>query len=316
MKYIGIDLGGTNIAVGIVDENGAVLQKKSVPTPVKEGADAVVAAMADAVKALLLASGTALAEIGSIGIGSPGAVDPKAGVVLSACNLGFSNEPLVSKLRARIDKPVFLENDANCAAWAEACAGAAKGLRHSLTVTLGTGVGGGIVIDGKLYGGFNSFGGEFGHMVIAYDGEPCPCGRRGCFEVYASATGLIRQTRRAAEQNKASLLWSVAEKEGKFSGRTAFAAARLGDKSAITVVDTYIKYLATGLSDLVKIFQPEMIVLGGGVSHEGDALLLPLSRAVDEMSYGKNVPAEKKTRLARAMLGNDAGIVGAALLKG
>ncbi len=314
MYYIGIDLGGTNIAVGIVDSTGRMIAKKSTPTGAGRSEDAVIADMAGTALSLLEEAGLSLAEIRSVGVGSPGSVDPETGTVLSACNLNFTNTRLAEKLKQHIDKPVFVENDANCAAWAEAKAGAAAGVRDSVMITLGTGVGGGLVLGGQLYHGRNNFAGEFGHTVIAADGELCKCGKRGCFEAYSSATALVRDTRAAAEANRDSLLWQCAEEEGKFSGRTAFEAARRGDDVAREVVARYIRYLAIGVANAIEIFQPDVVVIGGGVSHEGAALFTPLIEQVKKDVYGDHVPEDQQTKILAARLGNDAGIIGAALL--
>ncbi len=314
MKYVGIDLGGTNIAVGITDSDGNLLAKASTPTEVKLGVDSMIARMAGAVRELIAKTNTVWEDIAAIGIGSPGAVDSQSGTVYSACNLGFDRLPLAARMQALLEKPVFVENDANCAAWAEARVGAARGCRDCVMLTLGTGIGGGIVIDGRLYGGFNNFGGEFGHTVILAGGESCGCGKRGCLEAYASATALVRDTRRAAERDKGSLLWECAKQAGEFNGRIAFEAAARGDKAAMGVVARYIEHLALGLMNVIKIFQPEVIVIGGGISHAGEQLLTPLTERVTQLSYRDYVPTEKRTRIVAAQLGNDAGIVGAALL--
>ncbi len=314
MYYIGIDLGGTNIAVGIVNGQGKIVAKTSTPTNAHRSEAEVISHIAQTVKSLVEDQNISMDEIQSVGIGTPGSVDPVEGVVHSACNLPFENTPLAQRLSNLLQTPVFVENDANCAALAEAKVGAGKGHRDVAMITLGTGVGGGIVIDGKLYGGFNHFGGEFGHMIIEHGGEPCPCGQKGCFEAYASATALARDARRAADANPASLLWKCSEREGKFSGRTAFDAAKLGDRDGQAVVDRYIQYLAIGIANAIHILQPKVVVIGGGVSHEGEGLFGPLSKKVDEIAYSYSVPQEKKAILSAAALGNDAGIIGAALL--
>ena len=181
-------------------------------------------------------------------------------------------------------------------------------------LTLGTGVGSALILGGRLYSGFCNFGGELGHAIIQAGGEPCTCGSLGCFEAYASATALIRDTKRAAEENRNSLLWKCQEQEGKFSGRTAFEAAKMGDDVAQRVVDRYVFYLAVGIVNVIRILQPEVIVVGGGVSHEGDSLFQPLIRLVDEMTQNDGVPKEKQTKIKPAERGNDAGIIGAAFL--
>ena len=299
--------------MGLVNEQGEIRARKTVPTVASRQEDEIIAAMAGAAQDMLAQAGVSPSQIASVGIGSPGAVDSAAGVVVSACNLRFRNTPLAEKMRRYFSCPVYVENDANCAAWAEATAGAAKGTRDSVMITLGTGVGGGIVIGGRLYGGFNNYGGEFGHTVICADGELCACGRRGCLEAYASATALIRDAKRAAEQHRESLLWTYAAKEGAFSGKTVFAAAEQGDATAREVLDRYVYYLSLGLINLIRIFQPEVLVVGGGIAQAGDALLSPLTERVGSI-YGSYVTPEKRTKIKAASLGNDAGIVGAALL--
>ena len=314
MYRIGIDLGGTNIAVGLVDAEGRIIAKRSDPTNAKRSERDVLDSIAQTVISLVEESGCAMDDIDSVGIGTPGSVDPVNGIVHASCNLPFDNTPLALRLRERLNRPIFVENDANCAALAEAKVGSAKGMKHVAMITLGTGVGGAIVIDGMLYGGFNNFGGEFGHMIVEVGGELCPCGQKGCLEAYASATALARDAQRAAENNPDSLLRVCAEKEGKYSGRTAFDAARLGDREGQRVVDRYIYYLAIGIVNAVHILQPNAIVLGGGVAHEGNNLLIPLKKLVNDIAYGDQVPEEKRTVLLCANLGNDAGIIGAALL--
>lgn len=309
MYYLGIDLGGTNIAVGIVDGSGRLIGKTSVPTLAPRAAEAIVADMARAARALMEEHRIAPESIVSIGVGSPGAVDPKSGNVLSAGNLGFQDVALAELLGRYFDQPIHVGNDANCALWGEVCVGAARGARSALMVTIGTGIGGSIVIDGRLFDGFNCFGGEFGMMMIGEEnGVPI------CFEDYSSASALIRQTEQAARKNEQSLLWQCAEREGGFSGRTAFDAAALGDETARAVLSYYIEKLAVGVSNLVCIFQPECILIGGGVSHAGEALFAPLRARVEQIAYDYPIKREKMTKILAASLGNDAGIVGAALL--
>lgn len=314
MYYIGIDLGGTNIAAGIVDENGKLIAKKSIPTCSERGEDAIIADMAALTKEIIEENGYSLDDVISVGIGSPGAVDTKAGVVVSASNLKFKNTPILEKFKQHINKEVHVENDANCAAWGEAMAGASKGTENSIMITLGTGVGGGIILNGEIYSGFNSFAGELGHMVIAADGKMCPCGKRGCWEAYSSATALIKLTEQYANEDKDSLMWEKYAEKGRFSGKTAFEAARMGDKTAKKVTDEYLRYLSVGLTNLMEIFQPEVIVIGGGISNEGKDLFEPLKTMAVSISYSEEAK-EKYTRIERAVLGNDAGIVGAAMLR-
>ena len=209
-------------------------------------------------------------------------------------------------------KPVYIENDANAAALGEALAGAGQGAKSCVCITLGTGVGSGVVLDGKVYGGFNFAATEIGHTVIVVDGEPCTCGRNGCWEAYASATALVNQTKAAMKEHPDSLMHAVTAEQGRVSGRTAFDAMRKGDAVAKQVVDTYIGYVACGLTNVVNIFQPEVLCIGGGICNEGDTLLVPLKQKLKQDRYSKYSACQ--TRLCVATLGNDAGIIGAAFL--
>ena len=313
MYNIGIDLGGTNIVAGVVDENYNIISKASTktncPRPEKEIADDMAKMALQAVKNANLE----ISDIEWIGIGTPGIANSATGIIERANNLGFVNTPMVKYIKETIDKPVFIENDANAAAYGEFVAGAAKEARNAICVTLGTGVGAGIIIDGKIYSGSNYAGAEIGHTVIEVDGAECSCGRKGCFEAYSSATGLIRMSKEAMEKNPDSIMNKMAqEKGGKVTARTSFDAMRAGDKSAKEVVDKYIKYLAAGITNTINIFQPDILCIGGGVCNEGDPLLLPVKALVENEDFAKN--SEKRTEIVIAKLGNDAGIIGAAFL--
>lgn len=314
MYSIGIDLGGTNIAVGVVDESGNILSKVSIPTENSRNYKEIIADMAKASKDAMSKAGLDISELKGIGIGSPGTVDSEKGIIVYANNLKFENVPMREELRTHIDLPVYISNDANCAALGETSdAGAAKGYKNVVLITLGTGVGGGIIIDGKIYEGNYSAGAELGHSLIALDGELCTCGRKGCWEAYASATALVKQTVLAMEKDKNSLMWEFAAGDvKKAGGRTAFDASRKGDKKALEVVGNYIKYVSEGLIDMINIFRPEIVLLGGGVSNEGEYLFTPVREYVGKYTYGGSrtpVPPVMK-----AGLGNDAGIIGAAML--
>ena len=315
MYYVGIDLGGTNIAAGIVDEEGKIILKKSVPTCAEKGGEYIIEAMSKIVLDLLKEQKITFDDVKSVGIGSPGTIDKKTGTVLYANNLDFNNMPVRDKMIEYFGRNVdiYIDNDANCAAWAEFVAGAAKGTENAVMITLGTGVGGGIIINGRLYSGFNYCGAELGHVVIEENGIPCSCGRVGCWEAYSSATALIRMTKEKAEQNKDSLMWEYYNEKGQWSGRTAFLAADDGDKAACEVVETYINYLACGVANMINIFMPEVLVIGGGVANEGENLLAPLREKVMSQIYG-NMTGVPQTRIVAATTGNDAGIIGAALL--
>lgn len=310
---IGIDLGGTNIAVGIVTLDGAILAKKSVKTGSKRPFDEIVRDMADCTLSLLEENNISLDDVLHIGIGAPGSIDTANGTIVYANNFTDSeNIPIKKLLQSHIDKPVYVGNDANVAALGEVISGAAKGLKNVVMVTLGTGVGGGIVINGEIYEGQYSAGAELGHIVIIQNGEQCTCGRRGCWEAYASATALIRQTAQAMKEHPESLMNSMTTLDN-VSGRTAFDAARKGDAAGQEVVDRYIKYIAEGIVDVINIFRPEILIIGGGICNEGDYLLKPMREYINKYVYAGNRFPEPK--IAVAALGNDAGIIGAAFLQ-
>ena len=317
MYRIGIDLGGTNIAAGIVNEEFKIIAKDSVPTNADRPGEAIVTDIANLCKKLCSDNGIALEEIASLGIASPGIVDDESGEAIYANNLPFDHFPILPLLREQLPIPEFhIENDANAAAWGEAIAGAAKGSKSSVMITLGTGVGGGIIDGGKVFKGFNSAAGELGHIVIAVDGRPCSCGRCGCWEAYSSATGLINMTKdklaECEKAGKATVMTEIAAAAGKVNGRTAFDGMRRGDEAACEVVDEYIKYLASGLASMINIFQPEVVSIGGGISNEGQFLLDLLVPKVYSQIYGKGVVPTPDIRIAT--LRNDAGIIGAAVL--
>lgn len=312
MYYIGIDLGGTNIAVGIMDENYRIIRKGSTPTPAKDP-QGIVRAMKDLCCRLVEEAGLSFEEIAYAGIATPGIVDREGGEVVYANNISFYHFPLAKLLMAELPlKAVYLENDANAAALGEAKAGAARGTKSSVMITLGTGVGGGIIINGKVYMGANCAAGELGHIVIEKGGYPCTCGRRGCWEVYSSATALVRMTKEKLSACPDSKMHARVKKDGTVNGRTAFALCREGDGAAKEVVDTYISYLACGIVNLINIFRPEILVIGGGISGEKENLLAPLRPLIQAEVYGGSVTKAAELRIAE--LGNDAGIIGAACL--
>ena len=314
MYTIGIDLGGTNIVASVVDDDYNIIGTSKTPTNSPRSADEIFDDIADVCEEAVKAAGLTMEDIDSVGMGTPGTVN-QDGVIEFANNLAFNNVPARTMLAKRINKPeekVFIENDANCAALGEAYAGCGNGAKDFVAVTLGTGVGAGVIIGGKIVNGVNYAGGECGHMVIVVDGEQCSCGRKGCWEAYASATALIRQTKKAMEEYPDSLMHKLAKEEGKVSGRTAFDAMRLGDIAGIKVVDDYIKYVACGLINIVNALQPEIICIGGGICNEGETLMKPLRRFVQSERY--SIHSKIQTKIVKAELGNDAGVIGAALL--
>lgn len=311
MKYhIGIDLGGTNIAAGVVGSDFEIVAKTSVPTARPRPCRDICADMAAAALEAVKLAGLSIDDIESVGVGAPGVVNSAEGIIEYSCNLDFYNEPVAEYVSERLGKPVYLENDANAAAYGEFVAGSAKGTHNAVCITLGTGVGGGIIINDSIYSGFNFAGAEIGHTVIEVGGAECSCGRRGCFEAYSSATGLIRMTKEAMDAHPESKMHEMMGDH--ISGRLAFNAMREGDAAAKEVVDKYIKYLAAGIANTINVFQPEVLCIGGGVCNEGDALMVPLREAVANEVYSKR--SAKNTKLVRAALGNEAGIIGAAFL--
>ncbi len=315
MKYtIGVDLGGTNIAVGIVNENYEIVKKGSVPTLAQRGPEPIVHDMAELCKKLLAECEITMDDVTGAGIACPGTVNPATGIVEYANNIKFSDFPLVALFSKEMDMPaenVKIGNDANLAALGEAVAGAAKGASSSVMITLGTGVGGGVILDGKMLMGCAFGGAELGHAVIEMNGRQCSCGRKGCFEAYCSATALVKLTKEKFEATSGTLMHEMCENDvNRVGGKTAFAAMKKGDKAGAEVVEEFISYLACGVANLINIFQPEVFTIGGGVSGEGDNLLIPLREKVCKEVYSKDNTL--KTDLRIATLGNDAGIIGAA----
>ncbi len=313
MYKLGIDLGGTNIACGVVDSNFKIIGEGKVKTNMPRPAEDIVDDMAKAALMAVENAGLTINDIDSVGVGTPGTVEYSTGVVVYANNLDFYDLPLADMLEKRLNKKVYVENDANAAAYGEYIAGAGKGVEKFVAITLGTGVGGGIITDGKIYSGSNCAGAELGHTVIQMNGEACTCGRNGCFEAYASATALVRQTKQAMTRFPKSKMWEVCGNDlTAVNGITAFDAMRQGDAAAKSVVDTYIGYLSVGISNMINIFQPDVICIGGGISHEGETILKPIRAVVDGEDYARNMA--KRTKIVVAELGNDAGIIGAAYL--
>ena len=313
MYRIGIDLGGTNIKAGVVNDQYEIVASAWCKTRLPRPSQEILMDMARMAREAAEKAGLTMDDIASVGIGIPGTCNADTGVVEYACNVQFENVPVRDIMHGLLGKDIYIENDANAAALGEALAGAAKGAQSAVCITLGTGVGGGIIIDGRIYGGFNFAGAELGHIVINVDGELCTCGRHGCWEAYASATALIRQTRQAMVANPDSAMWRIAGTLDKVDGRTAFDAMRAGDVVGKKVVDRYIQYIACGLINVINIFQPEVLCIGGGICKEGDTLLKPLEAHIAKERYSKF--STHQTRLCVATLGNDAGIIGAANLR-
>lgn len=313
MYHLGIDLGGTNIAVGVVDENFKIVGRGKMKTNAPRPAEEICDDMATAVKMAVEDAGLTMDDIDTIGIGAPGSINPHTGMIAVSNNLQFEKVPMGPMLKERLGRDVFIENDASAAAYGEFLAGAGRGTQDMVAITLGTGVGGGVIIGGKLFSGSNLAGGELGHTVIVQGGEQCTCGRKGCWEAYASATGLIKLTKASMEANPNSKMWELCDGDiNNASGRTAYDGMRADDEAAKEVVKKYEEYVACGITNMVNIFQPEVLCIGGGISKEGDTLLAPIVKVVDAERFTKNV--EKQTVVKIAELGNDAGIIGAAYI--
>lgn len=308
--FVGIDFGGMSAKAGLFDAKAKMIAKDTVKTSKDDNYVTTVAKMAQLVKKLCSDNEVPLKKVKRIGLASPGVIDSKNGVVVRWGNYNWSDRPLAKDMTEALGVEVRVVNDANAAAYGEAKFGAAKAYESSIFITLGTGVGSGIILDGKLYEGSCGAGAEAGHMVIQTGGVPCGCGRRGCFEQYASASALIRDTKRAMFEDKESMMWELVGKDPeKVDGKTAFTAAKAGDATAQTVVKNYIMYLGEGILNLVNIFRPEAVIIGGGVCNEGEYLLAPLRKFIAERLYVgcDRVPLT----INRAALGNDAGIYGA-----
>lgn len=309
MIYVGIDLGGMSAKSGVF-KDGELLLKERVKTSPSDGFKGVAEKLSILAENVVSHAGLNFKDVAAIGIGSPGVIDSKNGVVVKWGNYGWFNAPLALTIEERVKKPVYLTNDANAAALGEARFGAGSQYEDCILITLGTGVGSGIVLGGKLFEGFRSAGSEAGHMVIEVGGRECGCGRKGCFEQYASATALIARTREGMMNNPKSLLWEITNGSlDKVDGSTAFRGAHFGDVTAQKIIDQYIYYLGEGVANLVNIFRPQAVMIGGGVSNQGDGLLVPLRKYVEKAVYisGDYAPLE----IVRATLGNDAGLYGA-----
>jgi len=314
MKYfLGIDLGGTNMAIGIVDGKTQIVASHSVPTRSYRSFEEVVKDMALTVKDTLQRAGLKETDIDYVGIGVPSTIDPKTKKLLYANNLGWKNRDLITEFKKHWDIDVFVGNDADCAALGEAMSGEAKQYDSVLVITIGTGVGGGMILNKRIFIGGDGTGFEPGHLIIKEGGTLCTCGAKGCLEAYASTTALIRQTIDQMLSCPNSLMWEVTSGDlNHVSGYTAFQAAKRGDEAALQVIDTFLEYLSAGLSSLIAVFRPQIIIIGGGISKQGEYLLAPLREKTDIKSAGTGIM--KPVPIFQARFGNDAGIIGAALL--
>jgi glucokinase len=307
MCGFGVDVGGMSVKIGIVDDSGKIVSKKKFVTP--KDFDEFIDKIACTINEILNEENLSIKDVSGVGVGCPGLIDDK-GVILSSCNLGFSNAPLRDRLLERFETNVKVSNDANVAALGEVIFGSAKGYKDAIMITLGTGVGGGIIADGKLFEGGHSLGAELGHATLVSNGEPCACGRKGCVEQYVSASALIRDTKRAMLEDKNSSMWSAVSNDiNLVDGKTAFEESKKGDKTAIKVVDNFVNYLADAIMSFNNIFRPEIFIIGGGISYQGDYLTDKVFEICKEFFYGyKGV---NPTKIVTAKLYNDAGIIGA-----
>ena len=312
MKYsIGVDLGGTNISVGLVSiSEKKIVAKVGAKTNAPRACRSISEDIVRLCHEVCDNAKIPFDAVEWIGVATPGIV--KDGVVISAVNLGWTNEPLAKIISKFTGKKIYVANDANTAAYAESIWGVGEDEMSLVAVTLGTGVGGGIVIDGKIWEGINGFAAEIGHMTIDSEGRACGCGKRGCFEAYCSATAIISEAKRRMKLDSESLMWQMCDNSlDKMNAAIPFRAAEEGDLSAKTVVDDFVKYLAIGISNIINVFQPDVVCIGGGISGEGDKLIVPLRRHLKSISFGVK---GSSTRVEIAKYKNDAGIIGGALL--
>lgn len=312
MVYIGIDVGGTGVQVGVVSEQGQILATDSFPTGVGRPYQEMVQDMVRCTKSAVTKAGLTLEDVMSIGLGIPGIADAKTGTVIFCTNLGWRDIPLRAEIQKYIDKPVYIDNDATVAGLAESVAGVSANTDSSVFLTLGTGVGGGIIIHGKVWSGSHGVGSEIGHMILKMGGEPCTCGNHGCVERYCSATAIIRMAREAVKEHPESAILTGAKGDpANINAKIVFDAAKAGDPVGMQVFREYVSYLAQAISNIIQFLDPEVIALGGGVSKAGDFLLNAVREEVPHYLLYKNIPA---ARIELAKLGADAGIIGAAML--
>lgn len=310
--YIGVELGVVNTVVGVVDKHGHLLRKESKPTLVNRPFEDTIKDLASFINYALVNEGIDVRNVKYIGVGFPGIPNIKEGIIVRSYNLNLHNAPIRTELQKYFHVPVYVENSANCAALAESVSGAAADIDFSVTIKVGNGIGCGIIVNNEIYSGFNFAGAEPGHMVVAMGGETCSCGRKGCWEAYASGTALIRQTRSAAESHPDSLIHQVVHGDlSRITVFTAFEAAKLGDATAKEVINQYLEYLGEGIVNIVNVIMPEAVIISGEISKLGEALLNPLRNIVNDRIYSKDIT---KPDLKTAEMGSAAIVIGAAML--
>ena len=309
MFCIGVDIGGMTIKAGLVDENGKIILKRTCRTRVEDGESAIEDDIAVLCEKVMIDASVEKSEIKGVGVGCPGTVNSATGMVMYASNLNLEHVKLADELRKRLGFEVVVNNDANCAALGETVFCEEKEIKDTLFITIGTGIGTGIIVNGKIFEGTNGEGAEGGHICIRMNGKKCSCGERGCFEAYASASALIEQTKEAMKKNPDSIMNALANEKGTVDATIAFEGYKKGDVASTKVVKRYVKYLATGTVSLVNIFRPYIVFIGGGVSNEGDYFIDMIRKEVKKHVFGgkRNMIPEVR----RAKLGNEAGIVGA-----
>lgn len=310
---LGIDVGGTSIKFGLVDASHRITHKSTLTTQAELGFEAMADAIAHEAVRLVEEAQLSINELNSIGVGVPSVVNPHNQHVVFANNLNWRDVDLLGRLRKHLSVPMFIADDADCAALGEVVAGGAQGVKNALMMTFGTGVGGGFIIDGNIYAGGDGFGCEPGHTILHVDGDACTCGRRGCLEAYTSIPALIRQAQQAARAHPDSLLHRLCDHElERLDGRLIFEAYDQNDSVAHSVVDQYHTHIAEGLASLHNAFRPEVMILGGGISARGERLLKPVMEKMVERLFAVDLLGIP--RVVVAELGNDAGMVGAARL--
>lgn len=314
-KYtIGIDLGGTTMTAGLVDENYDIVGKITWATRLPRPAADLEKALADLCRAVARENKVAFSDVAYVGIGTPGSVNFNTGFVGFNTNFGYHDWNLGPDMEKLLGCKVYVENDANAAAYGEYIAGGAKGYKDAVIITLGTGIGSGIILNGKILRGFNFAAGEMGHTVIVKDGIQCTCGRRGCWERYASASALTRETKTAMEQHHDSLMWKIVPDIDHVNAKTSFDAAEKGDELAKQVLASWMEYVGCGIANVINTFQPEVICIGGGVSNQGEVLLAPVRAYAEKETQG--ITSGNFPKICACTLRNDAGVIGAATLAG
>ena len=312
MYRIGIDVGGTGIQVGLVNEQYQIIAEQSIVTQTDIPFEEQISHIADCVKQVVSQCDLSLEEIQSVGAGIPGIASPKTGEIINCTNMGWHHVPFREELAKHISRPIYIENDANVAALAESVAGVSAGTSSSVFITIGTGIGSGIIINNRIWSGSHGIGGELGHVIFDLNGIPCTCGNHGCLERYCSATALIRMGREAAGANPNSgLMKAVNGDLSMIEAKTVIDCARAGDPLAKSIYRTYISYLSQAIANVINLIDPEVIVLGGGVSKAGDFLLDPVKAEYPQYVVYRD---QEIPPVRIAVLGSKAGIIGAAML--